>query len=92
MPHYEWDEAKRLANLDKHNIDFEDAWRVYEHPIRISWCTDYTGEPRYIDLAIVGGRLLALIYTMRGDAVRPISLRPAKRRERRIYEEGLKDR
>jgi uncharacterized DUF497 family protein len=33
---YEWDEAKRLANLKKHKLDFDSAWRVYEHPNKVT--------------------------------------------------------
>jgi uncharacterized protein len=30
---FEWDEAKRLANLDKHGIDFVDIPEVFEGDI-----------------------------------------------------------
>lgn len=92
MPPYEWDEAKRLTNLVKHGFDFRDARRVYEHPMRVTVRSDYRGEVRYVDLAAVGGQVLALTYTLRGGRVRVISLRPAKRKERRIYEEGTQNR
>ena len=36
--------------------------------------------------AIVKGKLLALIYTERGDDIRIISFRPASREEREQYE------
>jgi len=29
---FEWDEAKRLANLDKHGIDFIDIPEVFDLP------------------------------------------------------------
>ena len=29
---YEWDEAKREANLRKHGLDFDDADLVFENP------------------------------------------------------------
>jgi len=32
---YEWDEAKREANLRKHRLDFRDAYLVYDHPQKI---------------------------------------------------------
>ena len=46
------------------------------------------GERRLMDLAVavIRGRLLALIYTERGDDVRVISFRPASREEREQYE------
>jgi uncharacterized DUF497 family protein len=39
-----------------------------------------------IAVAVIHGRLLALIYTKRGDQVRVISFRPASREEREQYE------
>lgn len=30
MDEFEWDEAKRQANIEKHGIDFEDAIYVFE--------------------------------------------------------------
>jgi uncharacterized DUF497 family protein len=82
---YEWDGQKRLANLAKHGLDFEDAWLVHEHLNRLTSLTAYPYEQRFIDLAEVDGRVIALVYTLRGNHVRCISMRPAKRRERRVY-------
>lgn len=82
---YEWDEAKRATNLEKHGYDLAEAKHIYEHPNVMTLQSKYLGETRYVDLAEWGGRLLALVYTMRAGTVRAISLRPAKRRERRLY-------
>ncbi len=30
---FEWDEAKRRANLTKHQIDFQDAKRIFDRPV-----------------------------------------------------------
>ncbi len=43
-----------------------------------------------IALAIVHQRVLAMIYTERGDDVRVISFRPASREERERYEQDQK--
>jgi uncharacterized DUF497 family protein len=37
------------------------------------------------------GRLLALIFTRRGEQLRPISCRPMRRNERKLYEEACKE-
>lgn len=52
---YEWDEAKRLANLKKHGIDFLDADLVMES--EFVWIVDSSrnSEPRYQALAYVSG-------------------------------------
>lgn len=85
---YEWDEAKRSSNLKKHRLDFADAHVVYEHPGKVTIDTPRGGELRHLDLALVevAGRVLALVYTKRGENVRVISFRNASREERVIYE------
>lgn len=35
MKHFEWDEKKRQANLEKHGLDFVDAIKIFEAPDRI---------------------------------------------------------
>lgn len=83
-----WDEAKRVANLHKHGLDFRDAHLVYENPGKCTYTSNRGGERRWMDLAfaLVEGKLLALIYTHRGRDVRVISFRVASREERKQYE------
>ena len=86
---YVWDEAKRKSNLTKHGLDFLDAALVYENPEKFTYQSDRMGENRWLDLALVRihGRVLALIYTLRGKDVRIISFRVASREERDQYEQ-----
>jgi uncharacterized protein len=83
-----WDETKRRSNLEKHGLDFKDAHFVYDDPDKLTYDSSRLGERRLLDLAfaIIKGRLLALIYVERGEAVRVISFRPASREEREQYE------
>ena len=82
---FEWDEAKRAANLAKHDIDFEAA---YSFP----WAdaliepSPQGGEMRYAATGYIGQRLYQLVFTMRGERVRVISLRKAHRKEVAQYE------
>jgi len=64
---YEWDEAKREANLRKHGLDFVDADSVYENPNKITFAVLGRGEARWLDMALVelNGIVLALVYTVR---------------------------
>jgi hypothetical protein len=84
-----WDEAKRESNLEKHGLDFKDAHLVYDNADKCTYQSSRKGERRLMDLAfaVVNGRLLALVYTERGDDVRVISFRPASREEREEYEQ-----
>lgn len=83
---FEWDEAKRRANLAKHGIDFAAMERF-------DWDTSTAGpdlrraygEPRLIVVGGIDGRLHVLIATLRGDRMRIISLRKANGREERRW-------
>ena len=89
---YDWDEEKRHANLRKHKLDFEEAWRVYEHPNKITLVDEYPYEEWFWDLAEVNGKVRLLVYTMRGSIVRYISFRPTTPSEQRLYYEEIKNR
>jgi uncharacterized DUF497 family protein len=83
-----WDETKRKSNLEKHGLDFRDAPLVCDNPEKCTYDSSRAGERRRMDLAmaVICGKLLALIYTERGDDVRVISFGPASREERERYE------
>lgn len=91
---YEWDEQKRIANLAKHGLDLAESWKVFEASTKVTFPATQVGpdEIRWFDIAEVEGLLLVLVYTMRGDSVRSISFRRAKRKERRAYDAALEDR
>ena len=78
----EFDPAKDRANRRKHGLSLADAARMdfdtalYLRDDRI----DY-GEERYQALGMIGERLHMLVFTMRGDALRAISLRKANPEE-----------
>ena len=63
------------------DFDFETA--IYLEDRRHEY-----GERRIRALGYIEARLYALVYTIRGDALRVISLRRANRREVRTYEEA----
>ena len=91
---YEWEKRKRIGNLEKHGLDFADAWKVFEASVKVTLPIPHaeSGEVRRIDIAKVAGVVLVLVYTLRGDSVRNISFRNAKRKERSIFDAALKDR
>ena len=87
---FEWDAEKNETNARRHGLSFERAVRVFLDPLRAFTIDDreYYGEERLTIYGQVEGILLAVTYTMRGDAVRIISARKATRRERKRYEDG----
>lgn len=86
---FEWDEAKRPINLEKHGIDFVDCPMVFESPMLVTLDSrkDY-GEVRCIGIGILDGRIVTLVWTVRGDAFRLISARKAHAKERATYRAG----
>jgi uncharacterized DUF497 family protein len=86
---FDWDEAKRAANLVRHGVDFAAV-------VRFDWDNaqltadarrDY-GELRYIAVGRIGPRLHVLVFTPRAELIRIISLRKANAREVRRYEKN----
>jgi len=87
---FDWD-AGNLTKNRKHGVqpddiqaligaDFYFAGRIAE-PVQ--------DEPRWLALGEnAAGRRLALVFTRRGDRLRPISCRPMRRKERVLYEEA----
>ena len=87
---FEWDPRKAASNRRKHGVAFDEAATAFHDPLgRIVEDPRHPkGERRY---ALVGyshdQRLLAVMFTVRGDRIRLISARNATRRERHYYEE-----
>jgi hypothetical protein len=87
---FEWDEAKREANLAKHGVDFVDAIAVFADPFRLERSDerhDY-GEERRQTIGAVGTRVLFIVYTRRNCVRRLISARKASKDEREAYLAG----
>ena len=84
---YEWDENKRLVNLEKHGLDIADADLVYEDPKKITIQSNTATEERWQDFSEIDGNLVVLtcVYTLRGEIVRFISFRYASRKERKVF-------
>jgi uncharacterized DUF497 family protein len=88
--HYEWDEAKRAANLAKHGVDFADAVGALQDPLGyVVEDTNALGEARFTTLGHgLSGRILYVVWTFRGaDTIRIISARKASLGEARRYQE-----
>ena len=87
---FEWDEAKREANLVKHGVDFVDALGVFADPLRVERVDqrrEYAEERRQA-VGTVRGQVLFVVYTLRGEVRRLISARRASSNERRAYYAG----
>lgn len=86
-----FDPAKNSTNIRKHRIDLADVGGVFYDPHAITIEDRDHSEQRFVTLGMDGfGRLLAVCYTYRAEAIRVISARMAEPRERKAYEEPEK--
>lgn len=82
-----YDTIKNEENLRKHGVSFDEVavfeWdgAVTKQDTRFEY-----GESRFISTGYVNGRLHVLVWTLRNNAIRPISFRKANLRERVRYE------
>jgi len=83
----EWDEAKAAANFCKHGVTFEQAAYAFCDPFAVEWIDQRAvyGEERVILLGRVGGQILSIVYTERGERLRIISARRATKHEKDDY-------
>ena len=85
---FEWDDVKARQNLRKHNVAFDDAVKVFLDPAILDLKDeDVYDEDRLIAIGFAEDQLLFVIYTMRGDTCRMISVRRAEPHEKRWYHE-----
>lgn len=84
---FEWDEDKRLRNLARHGLDFEDTPRIFEADLFVAEDKRYGyDEQRFIAYGLLAGRVVVVAFTLRDeDTVRVISMRKANKREQRTY-------
>lgn len=74
----------------KHGLSFEDVTIVfYGQTVTFLDDTKDYGEPRYITLGELQSRAVVVVYTLRENYLRVISMRKANEREKKIYEKRL---
>jgi uncharacterized DUF497 family protein len=85
MMKFEWDENKRLANIEKHKFDlingvcFFDGRPIYSYP------SPRGEEKRTVTIGLLSGEFVAVVWTERETGIRLISLRRARDVEKRKY-------
>jgi uncharacterized protein len=79
-----WDEPKRLANLDKHGLDFADLNETFfdSAPVLPTYNKRWAGIGRSIR-----GVIVVVFVKLGVEGVSVISMRPASKNERRLYAE-----
>ena len=82
---FEWDEAKRQANITKHGLDLIDAKGLFDGRPTVTAPSPRDGEPRFVSVGLIGQEFFAIIWTERDEATRLISFRRARDGEKRSY-------
>ena len=90
MIEFEWDVAKAVANLKKHQVSFDEAKSVFFDEFGVQFFDDKhsSEEERFLMLGMSSGaKLLIVCHCERdhGAAIRIISARKATKRECAFY-------
>lgn len=92
---FEWDENKNEINKAKHGVSFEDAKGVFydEQAILFDDPDHSIGEERFLIIGTSWSRRVCLVshcYRDKENCIRIISSRQATKREKQIYQEGIR--
>jgi len=88
-PQMEWNVGNSTKSQTKHGFSTADVEGVLDAAVLFAGriVEPAHDEPRYLLLGVTsGGRHSALIFTRRGDLLRPISCRAMRKREKEAYD------
>ena len=86
----EFDPLKRAETLSRRGLDFARAGEVFAgHHFTADDDRHSYGEPRFITVGRLDGRMVVVVWTPRGAARRIISMRKANDREQAQYQHRL---
>ena len=84
---FQWDPDKAAKNLQKHGVRFAEASSIFEDEALLTIADEHPNEERFVAVGTGSlGRILVVVYTVRGESIRIISARKATRIERAQYE------
>lgn len=83
----EWNFTKAGENFRKHGVTFQEAAFALTDPLIVDELDDREnyGEDRLIACAMGTRKILAIVYTERGEVIRIISARRATQHEQNHY-------
>ncbi len=82
---FEWDEEKRRRTLALRGLDFRLAGLFFDGRPTVSEHSPRDDEDRWRTVALINGRFHTLIWTLREDTVRVVTMRRAHVSEERAY-------
>jgi uncharacterized protein len=82
---FEWDESKRQTTIQKHDLDFADVIQIFLGPHLVLLGRSEV-ESRKRAIGPFGGKMICVVFTTRGDDIRVITARVARKNERQAYQ------
>lgn len=85
---FDWDSGNAPKLEERHKVTPGECEQVFfQDPLLIAPDHKHSkGEERWAALGrTADGRALAIVFTLRGDRIRPLSARDMSRKERRLY-------
>lgn len=93
---FEWDDAKNIANQDKHGVSFEEATELFDDRVDSLEIFDdlhSDDEERFISIGPIRRGVVVVVWTERlDDVIRIISARWTTKREAERYRAYLEQR
>ncbi|MDF1875336.1 BrnT family toxin [Sulfurimonas sp. SAG-AH-194-I05] len=84
---FEYDKTNSSINKSKHNIDFEEAQKLWEDPYSFEIPSPQSeDEKRFLVLGQIDSKNYTAIITYRDTNVRIISVRRSREKESKLYE------
>jgi uncharacterized protein len=86
---FEWDRGNRTKSEVKHGFSVADVESIFVSPVLFAGriAEPASSEKRYLLLGVTAdGRYAAVVFTRRGEKLRPISCRAMRRNEKETYD------
>lgn len=89
---FEWDEDKRLKNIQRHGIDFVGIEEAFDG-LTLTLLDDRFdyGETRLVTFALLHGVVIVIVHTETKEKIRLISVRKATKNEEKEYFKNIAD-
>ena len=84
---FEYNENKSSSNKPKHNIDFQEAQKLWNDPYSFEMPSKQNeDEERFLVLGQINSKNYTAIITYRNTNIRIISVRRSREKEMKLYE------
>ncbi len=85
--YFEYDKTKSSINKSKHDIDFNEAQKLWEDPYSFEIPSPQSeDEERFLVLGKINSKNYTAIITYRDTNIRIISVRRSREKETKLYE------